>query len=162
MENIESKINNKINEIKPPRSLFESTMNSVTKEDIVRNKIMKDEIPSLKKSSYIIFTKRLAYISSPILALAVYLLLVNVNHESKLIVQGNNPVAITETQDSADARVISEVIDDATYIDSVITEIISDAEGDSSFAINDSDDNFINNELDDFNSNNLNLYEEII
>lgn len=160
MDNIETKLKNKINETAAPRSIFEKTMSSVTKDDFARNYIVKDELPSVKSSSYIIFAKRFAYVSAPLLVLASYMLFIGI--DNKHIVADDGLKILSINKIDKDVKAGEAYISESEYIDSIISDIVSEAEKDSSFAINDSfDDSFIKNELD----NSLiitNKYEEII
>ncbi len=101
--------------------------------------------------------------------LAAYLIFVNTNsNDGRNAIQGINPPIVQSDNSNSDVKVAdsnsvsAEDSKDAS-VDSIISGIISDSEADTSLAMNDNgDDLLIQNELNNYNSINLNNYDEII
>lgn len=165
----EKKLKDLIFKIEPNKDSFNELMKSVTSDDLSRNRIMRDEIPSPYKSNYQFFVKKFAYIGVPVFMLAAYLIFVNTNsNDGRNAIQGINPPIVQSDNSNSDVKVAdsnsvsAEVSKDAS-VDSIISGIISDSEADTSLAMNDNgDDLLIQNELNNYNSINLNNYDEII
>ncbi len=166
MENekdIEEKLKNDFSKVSPDREKFYQMMQSVTKQNINRNRYAEGDTPSPYQINYFsYFMKKITYISIPVVLVAAFLIFINIDKANDTGTM-NGITSIAPTGGLSVAEKQEVVSYDNMDVDSIVDDVFASIDDDSSLAINDSnDDTFINSELEGYSSIQTNNYEEII